>query len=95
MVPTSNSRESPSSGQAKPWWSASLMVTLRSRVVPGGAACTVMVLVSLPARQPQVAAGFLGLGVLPALAHFVEEGSGEFIKSVELPFNPGERSLWG
>jgi hypothetical protein len=48
---------------------------LRRRVVNGAAAAwAVAVLVSLLARQPRVAAGFLGLGLMTLLAYFVVNG---------------------
>jgi hypothetical protein len=47
----------------------------RRRVVYGAAAAWVLVvLVSLLARQPRVAAGFLGLGLMTVLAYFVVDG---------------------
>jgi hypothetical protein len=54
---------------------ASPTATLRRRLVLGGAAaCALVVLLSLLARQPRVAAGFLGLGLMTALAYFVVNG---------------------
>ena len=54
---------------------ASPAATLRRRIVLGGAAaCALVVLVSLLAHQPRVAAGFLGLGLMTALAYFVVNG---------------------
>jgi hypothetical protein len=48
---------------------------LRRRVVGGGmAAWLLILLVSLLARQPRVAAGFLGLGLMTVLAYFVVNG---------------------
>jgi eukaryotic-like serine/threonine-protein kinase len=54
---------------------ASPAATLRRRIVLGGAgACALVVLLSLLAHQPRVAAGFLGLGLMTALAYFVVNG---------------------
>jgi eukaryotic-like serine/threonine-protein kinase len=54
---------------------ASPAATLRCRLALGGAAaCSLVVLLSLLAHQPRVAAGFLGLGLMTALAYFVING---------------------
>jgi hypothetical protein len=54
---------------------ASPAARLRRRVVLGGAtACALVVLLSLLAHQPRVAAGFLGMGLMTALAYFVIDG---------------------
>jgi hypothetical protein len=54
---------------------ASSAARLRSRIVSGGAAaCALLVFVTLLARQPVVAGGFLALGLMTALAYFVITG---------------------